>query len=55
MPEAKVPGLYSMLKVLGRKLGKDPDSWVKTVRKNVKLILEALSEEDVVEIWRKTR
>jgi len=44
-----------MLKVLGEKLGKDPDNWVKTVRKNVKLILETLSEEDIVEIWRKTR
>jgi len=43
-----------MLKKLGRILDKDPDSWIKTVRKNVKLILETLTEDDFVEIFTKT-
>ena len=54
MSQVKTLGLWSMLKKLGRILDKDPDCWIKTVRKNVKLILETLTEDDFVEIFIKT-
>jgi len=51
----KYPGLYDMCRKLAGILGRDAESFSRTVRNHVKQILSALSEEDIVEIWRKTR
>jgi len=46
--------LYRLCKQLAPKIGKNPEAFRKTVRRRVKEILEAISEDEIVQIFLKT-
>jgi len=51
MPKNELPGLYVMCSEIAKLIGKNPQSFRYVVRQNIKMLIEKIPPEEMLEIF----